>query len=303
MGRRAVQGQLGGDTHSQWREGPVLFGQQADGSPTRTENMEGVSGINKESDRGNKVWQESATKSQTDKGFENGCTVVQTQRTAGGEVMEHKEHSILFTGPMVHAILDGQKTQTRRIIKPQPIHRQNCEDYVAGWVWRFRGVEYEIGQDSDFWQAEAPKLCPYGVPGDRLRMLSTWAVHQKYDHLRPLQLNKRVRVWTPWQDVPKPDQFGKMRPGRFCPLWMRKRWMPLAEITDVRVERVQDISEEDAVAEGVKFGTYSPNECRVCAKGAFMDLWNTLNAKRGFGWDVNPWVRALTFKVVAEKRT
>ena len=141
-------------------------------------------------------------------------------------------------------------------------------------------------------------------------MLSTWAVHQKYDHLRPLRLNKRVRVWTQWQDVPKPGQFGKMRPGRFCPLWMRKRWMPLAENTNVRVERVQEIGTDGRIASDVLAEGIMQSEIERWKKYLHPDdapahifgiLWDSIYAKQGFGWDKNPWVWVVTFKVLITK--
>ncbi len=201
-----------------------------------------------------------------------------------------KEHSILFAPDMAAAVRDGRQTQTRRVVIPQPdfpipavIHwRQNTDG-----LW---DAHNDLG---NICIGPARLRCPYGVPGDMLRMLTTWAVHRQYDDLKPTQLPGNIdAVWTAFDANPKPDSFGKLRPGRFCTLAIRKRWMPLAENVDVRVERVQDITKthnRDIEAEGF------PNDGTPPLKW-FGDLWDSINHKRGYGWDVNPLVYAVTFR-------
>ena len=217
-----------------------------------------------------------------------------------------REYPILSSGDMVRAILGGLKTQMRRVVKPQPTHRQDCCDYVAGWTWRFRGVDYEIGQDSDFWQTEAPELCPCGVPGDRLVLVSAWATEKQYDSRPPSKLPHKAKIWTLWDGTEKPAWCGRKRSSRFVPKFLYGRF-PKTPITDVRVERVQEISVEDAFAEGIpnanRFGAFrnygrgEPLYLNTPQK-SFRSLWDFINAKRGFGWLKNPFVWVITLKVI-----
>ncbi len=222
-----------------------------------------------------------------------------------------KERPILFSGPMVRAILEGRKTQTRRIIKQAVLTRTMefatavCPAREGGWVAWFDGV----GQEA----AEFTKLaydygfrCPYGEPGDRLWVRETWAV-----------------IWTEddpdWEegqtvlDVPHRVEYkadtGAKYPGEWpddkgsdpdCPRWRPSIHMPrwasrlTLEVIDVRVQRVAEISEEDVLAEGFagadleQYGPYWR---------PFQLLWDSLNARRGYPWAVNPWVWAITFRV------
>ena len=223
-----------------------------------------------------------------------------------------KEHPILFAPDMAAASRDGRKTQTRRVVVPQPQGSQNGVPIPIV-------AAYRVGNGWDFQSADgatqAIRTCPYGVPGDMLRMLTTWAVHRRYDALKPTQLPADIdAVWTAFDAGAKPDSFGKLRPGRFCTLALRKRWMPLAENTDVRVERVWDISEEDAIAEGCESTAVlledGSDYCGLYARDNFALLWDRINAKRDriegdqgswpadygpYCWDANPWVFAVTF--------
>lgn len=178
-----------------------------------------------------------------------------------------KEKPILFSSPMVKAILDGSKTQTRRVIKPQPI-----------WIGD-PSVQFKT-QDCN------PKgiiKCPYGQPGDRL-----W-VREKFSY--PTGYSYVGGIWY-WADgQPDKGDWIKPKPSIHMPRWASRITL---EVVSVRVERLQDISESDSRAEGVR---YSEEEIRpyTCA---FVDLWDSINAKLGYGWDVNPWVWVVEFKRV-----
>lgn len=211
-----------------------------------------------------------------------------------------KEHPILFSGEMVRAILDGRKTQTRRICKPSSGQKRYVRDSWAGrvptpseWNGMAGTAALAVIGNGDYF------YCPYGQPGDRLVMLCTWAAPKKYDKVKPSRLPKNVRIWTLFDGSGKPDWCGRPRPGRFMPKWMRSR-MPRAEITEVRVQRVQDISEEGARAEGCEEDRYrsghEPGTIET-AVIAYERLWDRINGKT-FPWASNPWVWAITFRRV-----
>jgi hypothetical protein len=212
-----------------------------------------------------------------------------------------KEHPILFSSPMVKAIIEGRKTQTRRVIKPQPYG-------VLGKV-RLRGKGVR-GFFSDL-----AEFCPYGAPGDRLWVRETFC--HKVD-----QITAKISETEFWYRATNPEvikvdgdgawEFRK--DGNESSPWKPSIHMPrkasriTLEIIGVRVQRLQEITEEDARAEGVTPTIGQINcerlwsECRpdlpkiTAVQQAFSELWDSINAKRGFGWDSNPWVWCLTFK-------
>lgn len=149
-----------------------------------------------------------------------------------------KTRPILFSGPMVRAILEGRKTQTRRVVKPQPAH---CADLP-------------MGKDLTFASA-----CPYGQPGDRLWVRETWAVGTLFDYVRPSLLPKpdcESKLAVDYAANPRriwhSEDQGRWRPSIHMPRWASRITL---EITSVRVERLQDISHKDAIAEGLEFCT------------------------------------------------
>ena len=180
-----------------------------------------------------------------------------------------RERPIIFSGPMVRAIREGRKTQTRRVIKPQKI----------------RVTKSPAGPDLVWLGDTTNRLsCPY-APG-----MTLW-VCETVQYTGPWNIPNEGRLWYP-ADGKKPfDEAVQTKSGEFMPRWASRLTL---EVTDVRVQRVQDISEEDARAEGCGVG------CRKigcdCARNKFHELWDSINAKRGFGWDANPAVRAVTFK-------
>lgn len=212
-----------------------------------------------------------------------------------------KERPIIFGGEMVRAILSGAKTQTRRVVKPQPEWEEDPSPGVNGdmalWGGRYREPQWPGNPDEppDFSVEVWESRCPYGVPGDHLWVKENFYIESfgagvaqiRYEADFARGNNAGV------SDSKLPDRCGKvssMRMPRHCSRLT-------LEIVGVRVERVQEISEEDADAEGIDDAYLVkerlPSDARVYA---FRHLWDDINAKRGFGWDVNPWVFVISFR-------
>jgi predicted RNA-binding Zn-ribbon protein involved in translation (DUF1610 family) len=212
-----------------------------------------------------------------------------------------KEHPMLFSGPMVRAILEGRKTQMRRVIQKQPHWEESPECYDDG-VWRGRYRIQEWSGDPDDEPTTSVDWCevrcPYGKPGDTLWVREAWGMC-KYGHLYRADFEKGEDesdiAWHPSIHMPR----------RLCRQTLC--------ITDVRVQRVQEITEADAEAEGIRFcascggtgaiednGTDIP--CPICHEEpyrfSFCYTWDSINAKRGHSWKSNPWVWVLTFEKV-----
>ena len=218
------------------------------------------------------------------------------------------DRPIIFSGPMVRALLDGRKTQTRRAIKDQPGGSGwFCDpDRDHGWV---------------FVPSEGLPRIPIGqtyAVGDRLWVREAWRTGLAYDDLKPSDLGGEEYVFfeadgTRVNCHPADSDLGRYRNYRCMPRWASRLTLT---VTDVRVQRVQDISGDDALAEGILEAEMEDGD--ICYSGthfsydvpyehlrhypeeAFRDLWDSLNAKRRFGWGENPWVAAYTF--TAERR-
>jgi len=241
-----------------------------------------------------------------------------------------KERPILFNGEMVRAVLDGRKTQTRRVMKPQPEPMPSDlprSKHDSGWWWSCSRVQSMVDAIR-----EAPQFSPYGYgkregwTKDRLYCRETWATELRYEHVKPSDLPRDAKIWYAADGRDKAPDQGRWRPSIHIPRWMSRITL---EVLDVRVERVQEISEADAKSEGTRsdmeeieehdwslcpkcggtllyddcgpcFGVVFDNDCHECDtyKKRFMHLWNSINAKRGFGWDVNPWVWVVETEVV-----
>ncbi|HEJ2633769.1 TPA: hypothetical protein SL207_002125 [Pseudomonas aeruginosa] len=221
-----------------------------------------------------------------------------------------KERPILFTGPMVRAILEGRKTVTRRVVKPQPDFLGSMVDPNTPFKTLDAGLHARI-------------TCPYGEPGDRLWVRETWHVGKPHDKTAPADIlapllaeGRGITVlYTAggWQSVgpagreepiypddqPLPDWAGKGRPSIHMPRWASRI---LLEITAVRVERLQDISEEQALAEGVRdagersFDVEDSKHFAADPRESFASLWSSINGESS--WDANPWVWVVEFKRV-----
>ncbi len=203
-----------------------------------------------------------------------------------------KERAILFSGPMIRAILENRKTQTRRVIKPQPPEwfsdsDAKCSLYAPTKVDR-DGELYPGPEVFGFYNEDQGWPCPYGMPGSGLWVRETHFIsalslkHQIFD---------RNNTWYRATDE-LPPHLTKWRSSIYMPRWASRITL---EIVSVRVERLQEVSEEDVVAEGVGLTSWCAGRDWPRTAG-FAQLWDSLNARRGYGWSVNPWVWVIEFK-------
>ena len=211
-----------------------------------------------------------------------------------------KDRPILFSGPMVRAILEGRKTQTRRIVKPQP----ELQLKSARWM-RCADEQHALFTQHDgelCGQMASTRKCPYGKPGDRLWVRETWAPFIRGDGGRGWVDLVRYRADGAERQVDDHEDLDRIsekgyhwRPSIHMPRWASRITL---EVVGVRVERLQDISEEDAKAEGPQMdGRYwGDNPGCFDHRPAFQSLWESIN---GLGsWNANPWVWVVEFKPV-----
>ena len=221
-----------------------------------------------------------------------------------------KERPILFSAPMIRAILAGTKTQTRRLIKPVGNDEGFVlQDYGDGF-WPYRSEDGESGfyRDRDGYDTEERIKCPHGQPGDRLWVRESFSgpyCMEAQDGMAaapPSTWAHESRIWY-WADGdPTHGDWTRPRPSIHMPRWASRITL---EVTAVKVERLQDISETDAIAEGIEKtpngfwslygqadadGTYSP-------RASYRALWESINGPRS--WDANPWVWCVSFKRLA----
>lgn len=206
------------------------------------------------------------------------------------------DRPIIFSAPMVRALLDGRKTQTRRVLKPQP-----AKANMVGIKWPDGTLDCN------------GRRLPY-APGDRLWVREAFSLHNAHGQQRA-----DGKRWGPWSGLPtrvSPDGkeivyyregFDRCDPGRWRPSIHMPRWASrlTLHVTAVRVQRLQDISEEDARAEGI---LYVPGHGDIAPADLAEGYANFVNSKMGFeilwddiygagAWDANPWVAAITFTV------
>ncbi len=224
-----------------------------------------------------------------------------------------RERSILFSGPMVRALLDGSKTQTRRVVNPQPEIRGGSDCVISYKGMTHSGpAEYMLERLAEFG-------CPYGVPGDRLWVRETYA--QRPDsRVVAYRADGECGAWSgdggggrlwlrhggvvakgipPRSDSWRGQSFGlgwfggRWRPSIFMPRWASRITLI---ITDVRVERLQAISELDAIAEGVDSVSMRdvPRQATRSRRDDFAQLWDMIHAN-GALWPINPWVWVVSF--------
>ena len=215
-----------------------------------------------------------------------------------------KERPILFSAPMVRALLAGTKTQTRRVVKMKSHHQIEQRDDGTNWPWMYDGE-----RDADSWMA-----CPYGQPGDRLWVRETWQgpFLQEFEidadpdwhyasHLHQYQNPEHCEYAA--DGGPKPEYTDAddvmrqgWRPSIHMPRWASRIAL---EITSVRVERLQDISADDARAEGCPDKPVDGAEqasIDLLTKLWYHDLWEQINGPDS--WAENPWVWVVELKRV-----
>lgn len=221
-----------------------------------------------------------------------------------------KERPILFSGVMVQAILAGRKSQTRRVITPQP--DESTANFSSELV-------------TEAWLAgEIPVKCPYGPPGDRLWVRESWGYRGNHWSNQKTEVEDifiEYRADGEKRTVTKPNgtsdslnrqregdlnfnyeaYWASWRPSIFMPRWASRLTL---EVKKVRVERLQEISDRDARAEGVTLncsGDHLSHDV-ACHIEHYEDLWDSINEKRGFGWAKNPWVWVVEFQRVQSAR-
>lgn len=227
-----------------------------------------------------------------------------------------KDRPILFSGPMVRSLCDDRKKQTRRLVNVRP----EVPPAPGDKWYRDRTHDAKDGEWS-LWRPNVGTVarwtCPYGVPGDLLWVRESWSVGACADGFKPTELHPPTwlrtngGLWLEGQEPASPiSRRGKHRPSMFMPRWASR--LTLA-ITDVRIERLHDISEHDAIEEGVCSFLESTDRpgswtglsqddrngmVRVVfgsAVKAYQALWESINSAAS--WDANPWVVAVTFDV------
>lgn len=221
-----------------------------------------------------------------------------------------KTKPIIFNAEMVKAILDGRKTQTRRVIKPQPeFYGDDCF-----YTWK----NFDPTDDIEKLLLE---FTPFGELGDYLWVREKFQYYEEHDVYKffdgTMMFNSIGVLGATFDKDEKPWKPSIFMPKKVCRIFLK--------ITDIRVERVQDVRTREIYKEGCPI--YSLEETikksyldellnipkakramamrlmpvdayiqRPTAKEWFADLWNSLNEKRGFGWDINPWVWAIEFE-------
>lgn len=213
-----------------------------------------------------------------------------------------KERPILFSSAMVRAILLGSKTQTRRVVKPQPVYR-DVQGLFASWVFK-GGLLYPNAK------TDVLAMCPYGQPGDRLWVREAHSIGPGPNAvLEPVESGGVLRwphiTYAADGAVERKDErwkgiFGKSRPSIHMHRWASRITL---EVTGVRVERLQDLSEADARYEGIQqceggSMDYLANDYAqgYSSVASFRSLWESLNGASS--WDANPWVWVVEFKRV-----
>jgi hypothetical protein len=212
--------------------------------------------------------------------------------------LEVKEKPILFSAPMVRAILDRSKTQTRRVIKPQPAICPHNGLYLD-WAKLGSGVSCD--------RVALALYSPYGQIGDRLWVRETWnAWMHGIDDCDPYlwsditpedrKIATYGKIGYQATDAPlDPDVKSLWVPSIHMPRWASRITL---EITDIRIERLQDISEEDAKAEGCKASeVVELIDGSPCFTSEYRKLWDSINGiDNPKSWESNPWVWVVSFK-------
>ena len=202
------------------------------------------------------------------------------------------DRPILFSAPMVRALLAGTKTQTRRIAKVRKgLKLENL-------------IEHGERREGSIIHATRDMLAPprFAI-GDRLWVKETWRTHRSWDDHKPSDVIPCSRLWYEADGRDNCDQHGKARVSIHMPRWASRLTLT---VTDVRVERLQDISEADAIAEGCSplshpmgrtdllWHEIGPEQWQAPTRW-YRNLWDSINGPGA--WDANPWVVAVSFDV------
>jgi hypothetical protein len=194
------------------------------------------------------------------------------------------EKPIIFSAPMVRAIIDGRKTMTRRVVK------RNCSGRTE-----LHGKQWHIEDPN------AVLACPYGQPGDKLWVRESGKITAKgftgENGERWSYGDGTCKIKETGQVIGNHVAFGsnwKSTPSIHMPRWASRITL---EVTAARVERLQEITEDDARAEGCEREWRQATHPCHTSRQPFAELWDRINAERGFGWSVNPFVWVVSFKL------
>lgn len=226
-----------------------------------------------------------------------------------------RAHPILFSTDMVQAIIAGKKMQTRRMVKKQPNIKATHFEYSPAWKLKPWVAEFQY-HDSPCWEITDNYKCPYGEPGDVLWVRETWTKGCEWDGTGaqpPLRYYYRAN--NDWKGLDwwheKTDTISdspSWKPSIHMPKAAARIWL---EITDIRVVRLQDITEEDAIAEGIE-GMEVAEDGHLVMKWrdytstdgwyynlveSFKSLWFSINGPDS--WANNPWLWVVSFKVLS----
>ncbi len=224
-----------------------------------------------------------------------------------------KERPIIFSDPMIRALLAGRKTQTRRVIvtrkvpwliDPETFYRTPMDDrngFAEPAVTHWQGAEW-YWYEKEYHDEGGHVLfqCPYGQKGDRLYVREAYHFDKEYN-ADPTRRALRASAVPPTANVyyaadgPKPYWAGRRRPSIHQPKWASRI---LLEVQEIQVERIQEIGVGDCLREGVAH----LNDFGGGPRASFNRLWDSINDHRGYGWEANPWVWVVSFKVLQKER-
>lgn len=196
------------------------------------------------------------------------------------------DRPITFSAPMIRALLDGRKTQTRRVLKPKGAAKEAGYNHLAlnvlvGSLWWWDGQHTRVGASQPY---------PY-APGDRLWVREAWQSNGMNWGKRPrdMRLGSGPIHYAASDKGEWQTYWGGWKPSIHMPRWASRLTLT---VTDVRVQRLQEISRGDSMEEGCPFSNMADGPD---PRDWFRDLWNSLRGPDA--WDANPWVCALTFTV------
>lgn len=208
------------------------------------------------------------------------------------------DRGVLFSAPMILALLAGRKTQTRRLAKEVEMAKVRAGDIIVSWP-------------ADQVQRTGAAFRPAYLVGDRLWVREEWSIYKCFDGIRACDVKagshlftRADGLWNHGGDIA--DAIGRRRASMHMP---RKLSRITLTVTDVRVERLHSISEADAEAEGITivappekdgwrhFGVIGTEVDRPTAVKAYQALWDSLRPREGERWQDNPWVAAYSFDV------